>query len=271
MIMKVGITISCEKFDFPYIVYNGVNTDEVYRKLSSYGYDCVDFFAGDLPQQELKKISTSGMDNGIKIANYLPIGLTKKGFSLTDRDIAKRRYCIEGYFKEIEKAALLDADYITIGTARGNLQKDMDKSCYYELLAESVDRVCDFAKEAGVIVCIEAINRLEVNALNSAIECTDFLNRYNLSEAKLLLDVFHLNIEEKNICKSILYAKDKIAHFHIEDTNRLFPGGGHADYMEIFNTLREIEYDNSISIEAAPIPNSDECAKQSIEYLKNYF
>jgi len=269
--MKIGITLSCESFDFPYIVYNGTSDIAlVFDKLKKTGYDGIDFFAGNPPKEQLDIIKKNAKNSGIEIANYLPIGLAQGGNTLTDNDKQKRQKCIDGYKREMERAAFLESFSITVGTARGRIKKEDDTKRYFDRLAESMHRINDFAKGTKMQICIEAINRLEVNTLNSAKDCLWFIEEYNLNGVVLLLDVFHMNIEEKDIRGALLSAENRIGHVHIEDTNRLFPGGGHADYVRIFDALSKIKYSGYVSVEASPWPSADVCASKSVEYLKQF-
>jgi sugar phosphate isomerase/epimerase len=84
----------------------------------------------------------------------------------------------------------------------------------------------------------------------------------------LLLDTFHMNIEEPKIEDSIRAAGDRIFHFHVADSNRWYPGAGHIDFGAAMATLRDIGYTGYLSVEAMPMPDADTCAERAIANLR---
>ena len=68
----------------------------------------------------------------------------------------------------------------------------------------------------------------------------------------VILDTFHMNIEEINIVDSIINSKDRLVGFHVADNNRLSPGMGHLPWTDILNALRSINYNRVLSVEFCP-------------------
>jgi len=84
----------------------------------------------------------------------------------------------------------------------------------------------------------------------------------------LLLDTFHMNIEEPVIEESIRACDDRIFHFHVADSNRWYPGAGHLDFESILEALFATGYRGFVSGEFMPLPDADTSAKRSIAYLR---
>jgi len=84
----------------------------------------------------------------------------------------------------------------------------------------------------------------------------------------MLIDTFHMNIEEVSIYESIIKAKDYITHVHLADSNRWAPGSGHLDFAKIIKTLEEINYKGYLSAEILPLPDADRAARLTVEHLK---
>ena len=97
---------------------------------------------------------------------------------------------------------------------------------------------------------LEAVNRFEVNHHNTAQEVRDFIADIGSSSIRLLVDTFHMNIEEEIIADSMRAVKPILGHVHLADSNRKVPGKGHFDFSGFFRTLNEIGYDGSLTIEA---------------------
>ena len=86
----------------------------------------------------------------------------------------------------------------------------------------------------------------------------------------MMIDTFHMNIEDADMWGSILQAKDYIIHVHYSDNNRLAPGMGHFDFPKMTKVLQEINYKGYISAEILPVPDSYTAAKQAITSIKSY-
>ena len=119
-----------------------------------------------------------------------------------------------------------------------------------------------------VILTIEPLNRYECNFLNRADEIVELIKQIKSPNLKILLDTFHMNIEEKNLRDTIIETRENISHVHIADSNRKYPGMGHIDFIEICRTLREINYKGFISGEMLPSPNLETAMKQYIAKMK---
>jgi sugar phosphate isomerase/epimerase len=85
----------------------------------------------------------------------------------------------------------------------------------------------------------------------------------------LLLDTFHMNIEEPDIEASIRACGDRIFHFHVADSNRWHPGAGHLDFRSILDVLDVAGYAGFVSGEFMPVPDADTAAQRAVEHLRS--
>src|SRR5262249_7303304 len=118
----------------------------------------------------------------------------------------------------------------------------------------------------------EPLNRYETNMVNH-LRAGARLVGVGLSTQNVLLlaDLFHMNIEEKDLAETIRVSQGLIGHVHFVDSNRCPAGMGHIDYPPIVTALREIGYDGFLSAEALPVPDSDGAAAQTISWFRRYF
>jgi len=108
----------------------------------------------------------------------------------------------------------------------------------------------------GVPIAVEVLNRYEAFLLNTAAQGLRFVKEVDCESVKLILDVFHMHLEEVNLHSALREARDVLATLHLADTNRQGLGRGHLDLPALFHTLWEIEYDGPICLEFnAPGPN----------------
>ncbi|WP_182086554.1 sugar phosphate isomerase/epimerase [Aureimonas sp. ME7] len=114
----------------------------------------------------------------------------------------------------------------------------------------AIARTADLAKEAGVDLVLEVVNRFETNMLNTAAQGLQFVKETGSDHVTLHLDTFHMNIEEANPAAAIRLAADKIGYFHIGESNRGYLGDGVIDFDPIFDALLDIDYQKNISFES---------------------
>lgn len=115
---------------------------------------------------------------------------------------------------------------------------------------ESMTKVAEHAKQAGVTLCLEAVNRFECYFINTHSQLARFAKEVNHPNCRVMYDTFHSNIEEKNTVEAIRSCADVLAHVHISENDRSTPGSGNVRWKETFDTLHEVGYDGYLMIEA---------------------
>ncbi len=129
------------------------------------------------------------------------------------------------------------------------LLPDEDKQILTDRAIEGVREAIKAAEDNGVIFCVEVVNRFEQFIMNTAAEGIAFAERVGSPNCKILLDTFHMNIEEDSLRGSIVEAGNWLGHFHLGETNRRPPGRGRIPWPEIFGALREINYQGAVVME----------------------
>lgn len=117
------------------------------------------------------------------------------------------------------------------------------------LSAEMLAQVDGDLRDQGVRLGIEAINRFETDLVNTAQEAVTLAQATGSPHIGVLLDSFHLNIEEKDIIAAIALAGDRLFHFHVSDNDRGVPGSGHVPWDGVREGLRAAAYDGWIVAE----------------------
>lgn len=121
---------------------------------------------------------------------------------------------------------------------------------------ESVKRAGAYAQEDGIKLAVEPINRYETHLVNNVDQALKFIKDVGLENVKIMLDCFHMNIEEADPAASIRRAGKNLIHMHIADSNRQSVGRGHTDFKSIMRSLKEIGYSGYLAMEPLP-PLSD--------------
>ena len=147
--------------------------------------------------------------------------------------------------------------------------------------------ICTYAEANGKIICLEPLNRFETDFINTVEQGLAMIRAVDSPALKLLLDTFHLNIEEKNPAAAIRRAGKHVGHFHASASDRGTPGNDHVDWPGVAAALKAIRYDGSVVIEsftqdvaviarAAAIwrkmePRREDIAVQGLVFLKKTF
>ncbi len=180
------------------------------------------------------------------------------GLCLSSEDEAVRAAAVERVGELAAFAAGFDAPVI-VGLLRGKT----DEQGALDRFVEAMRACADEAAAAGGRLAIEAINRYETAMLTTAAETVDAVERIGRDNVGILLDTFHMNIEEVSLAGAVRRAGDRLAHVHIADSNRRAAGMGHVDFVEVAHALHDIGYRGWLSAEILPLPDDREAAAQA--------
>lgn len=129
-----------------------------------------------------------------------------------------------------------------------------DRRPYLERSIASMREAIKAAEDNHVIFNMEVVNRFEQFLLNTSAEAVAYVEAVGSPNAKILLDTFHMNIEEDFIGDAIVLAGDKLGHVHVGENNRMPPGFGHIPWTEIGAALRKIGYGGAVVMEPFLLP-----------------
>ncbi|HEU5069327.1 MAG TPA: sugar phosphate isomerase/epimerase [Verrucomicrobiae bacterium] len=169
-------------------------------------------------------------------------------------------------------------------TGRAEMVPPAQRRAQWRLVVRQLREICDVAGDAGVSIAMEPLNRFETDFLNTVEQGLALIAEVNRPALKLLLDTFHMNIEEKDIPAAIRRAGRHVAHFHACGSDRGTPGRDHLDWPGIRAALHDIGYAGDVVIEsftpdvkviarAAAIwrriePTREEIARQGLHFLR---
>ena len=221
-------------------------------KVKKLGFDVLEISCAMLKAistQELMEMKKMAANAGITLtAGYGPGA--NENLASANEDIVKN--AVAFYTDILKKLEILD-----IHTLGGGIYsywpvdytKPIDKAGDWERSVKNVRTVGKIAGECGVDYCLEVLNRFEGYLLNTCAECKAFVEQVDVPAVKIMLDTFHMNIEEDSMVEAILLAGDRLGHFHVGENNRRLPGKGGMPWYEIGSALRAIGYDKNIVME----------------------
>ncbi len=132
--------------------------------------------------------------------------------------------------------------YSAVGRAASYSEEE--KLQHKELVAENLTLLCDYARDRGIRIAMEVLNRFETDFVNTAAQAVEFVEFVNHPALGIHLDSFHMNIEEASPPDAIRLAGDKCRYFHFNENYRGFLGTGTIDFPSIFAALVDIGYDD---------------------------
>lgn len=223
------------------------NADYVYyiEKVAKLGFDVLEIAAHQLlsySDEEIAKIKASAEENNI----ILTAGIgPDENQNLSSEDPAIRKKAKEFFAELLE--ALSKLNIKILGGALHSYwpvdySKPVDKKGDWERGVEGIREVSFVAEKYGINLCLEVLNRFENHVLNTAEEAVAFVKEVNRPNVKVMLDTFHMNIEEDSIGNAIRTAGPLLGHLHTGECNRKVPGKGHMPWREIGEALRDINY-----------------------------
>jgi len=115
---------------------------------------------------------------------------------------------------------------------------------------ENMQKLSSIASDHGIALNMESLNRFEGFLINTSEECINYVKAVDRPNVHVMLDTFHMNIEEDSIADAIRASKGLLGRLHVGEANRRPPHDhGRICWKEIGNALREIQYDGDIVME----------------------
>jgi len=195
------------------------------------------------------------------------------GLALVHPDGAVCRAAEQRLHDIVQLASLLgNRTMINIGRVRGRLDwfPPNARATARTRIVDAVQALCDYAAPYGVRITLEPCNRYELDFVNTTREGLEVASQVAKPNFGLMLDLFHMNIEDASIEGALREARQILWHLHIADSNRLPPGLGHLDFASIIATLREIDYEGYLSVEARALPDPHTAAGLAAEYMRQW-
>jgi len=224
-------------------VFGETPLERVAEAVSEMGYDGLEL-KGDFPLPDASRVQAVLRD-----ADLLPLALTPENEDLAHPDPDRRQTAMLYYQSLIRFSHDIGCPIVSCHGAVGRVRALSSQEAEYHLMQESVAQLADEARSAGVKIAVETLNRYESHLLNTAEQTLAFFRGIGDSSVGILLDTYHMNIEENAPDDAVRRAADRLFLFHVADSNRKGLGRGHIDFGSLFAALQEIGYTGDIIVE----------------------
>ena len=253
------------------------------ERLQGQGYDAVEMFG------EPQKMGMKKLRDIFDSFNFHVCGITgmwgsisedswKRRILSADRSITKHteeyvmaciKMCQSVGGNEMNICLFADSDMATYDRNHRSLSGDK-KEAVIQKAIPLLNTLSRFAKDYGVHLLVEPLNRYNTPFCSSAKDAFVIANKVNHDNFGLLLDTFHMNIEEDSLEDTILKSRKLLRHMHLADNNRKMPGYAHINFQSIMRSLFSIGYNGYASFE----PNVNDkdyenLTKRGLEFIKS--
>ncbi|MHA1292489.1 MAG: sugar phosphate isomerase/epimerase family protein [Promethearchaeota archaeon] len=158
---------------------------------------------------------------------------------------------------------------VIIGLIRGRFNYNSNQIKEKLNIITSLKKCCKIAENYGVYLTFEPINSFEIDSFNTITESVKLIEEIGSENLKLLIDSFHINLEEDPgfVWDDLREIVHLVNHIHIADCNRRAPGTGHFDFKTFLTIFKNKGYKGFASVETIMKPSFEEVAKQTSKYL----
>jgi 5-keto-L-gluconate epimerase len=190
---------------------------------------------------------------------------TTRGNCLAKSDPAIRQRTIDLLKSFVDLASRFNS-VIVFGSLQGRACDEPDLAAGRKRIVETMTVIGEYATRKNVTLAFEPVNHLEVAHHHTIDSVARLVRSINQPGLKMMIDSFHMNIEEKDILAPLPAIKDIIAHVHLSETNRDILGRGHWNTAAFLNELQKIDYTGYCSIGVYNTNSSrKECIQQCIK------
>lgn len=260
----------------------------LFPKIKELGYDLVEIPVEDPQLIDASIVKNALLENELDVSVCGAFGPSK---DLTHEDVNIHRQCFDYLERCFELCNALEVKFLAgpmysaVGKARMASAEQRKKE--WGLAVKNLTKACQLADAAGLFIALEPLNRFESDMVNTAEDVMKLVTDINHNAARVLLDGFHMTIEEQNIRKAFNTVGDKLIHVQVSENHRGIPGTGLTPWNDFKLGLTDIDYQGAIVIESftpeikelaaavciwKTMANSqDEFAQKGLEFLKKTF
>jgi D-psicose/D-tagatose/L-ribulose 3-epimerase len=221
------------------------------RHVADLGFDVVE---ACLEQPDLltpSRLAVAAADAGLAVS---VCGAFSPERDVSDEDPAVRATGVDYLRRCVDVAAEVGSPHVAgpmyAGTGVTRLLPDAARRAQRDRAADALRGVAEHAAAAGVRLAIEPLNRYETDLVNTIEQGLDLCDRIGLDNVGLMLDTYHLNIEERSVGDAIRSAGARCFHVQASENDRGAPGAGHVPWREVADALDDIGYGGWVVIES---------------------
>lgn len=231
---------------------------ELFSKIAEMGFDAVEIAVEDPSLIDAVEVKKGLKQYGLEAVVCGAFGPTR---DLTHEDTAVHENCFNYIRSCLDFCNAWDAKFLAgpmysaVGKARMVPAEQRQKE--WNLAVENLRVVCQMAGERNLAIALEPLNRFESDLVNTAADVNKLIDEIDHPAAKIMLDGFHMNIEERDVEAAITSAGDRLIHLQVSENYRGTPGTGQTRWDAYRRGLEAINYKGIVSIESFTPDNKE--------------
>ncbi len=244
------------------------SVERIAPRLAEIGYAGVELQVRDPTAFDRQRIARLAKDAGIAITAVSTGQVSgEDGLYLTDAKPEVRAAAVQRFKDVLQLAAEYGVD-ASIGRSRGLLKWAPDRKTGLGWFRAAMEQVAPEAERLGIRIVLEPQMRFNTDFLHTFEETIQFIDGFGSKALAFEGDLFHMAMEEKSLPAAIVAGQRSghMTYFQLGDSNRLAPGWGHLNWVDIVETLKASGYDGWLAMEFTQQPDSDTCAQQAYRY-----
>ena len=257
------------------------------KKVADFGFDVIEFTPVDQykelnPDAIRRELEKYNLEVTISASFAAETDISHKDQSIRENGIQFMKELLD-WSKKIEAKIICGPLYSELGKKR-YLSQD-ERKAERDRAIDSLKRIGELALKKEIYVAIEPLNRFETDMVNIAEQAFSMCEEVDNPYIRMMLDTFHMNIEEKKIGDAIRLSGKHLVHFHACCNDRGIPGTGHIPWDEVVQALKEIQYEGYAVIESFDMgevgaqtmiwrplsPTLDDIAIEGLKFLQKKF
>ncbi|MGA8084156.1 MAG: sugar phosphate isomerase/epimerase family protein [Candidatus Nitrosopolaris sp.] len=257
--------------------------EKTLERLTGQKYDAVEMF-GEPHKLDLKSVNETFCSFGLPVCGITGMwgstseeGWKRRILTSNKEVLAYSQEYVKSCIKmcdflgggEVNLCLFADDEFVSFDRNHMLLSQDQKEGLIRRIAIPTLSKLTKYASDYGIQLLLEPLNRYSTPYCTTAKEALCIANQINQDNFGVLLDTFHMNIEEDSIERAIMESRRLLRHTHFADNNRKMPGSAHIDFHSIIKSLSTIKYDGYISFE--PILTDDRyetATKDGLEVIK---
>jgi D-psicose/D-tagatose/L-ribulose 3-epimerase len=232
--------------------------EELFPKIAAMGYDAIEIAIEDPSLIDAGAVKKALEQYGLQAIVCGAFGSSR---DLTHEDTAVHENC----FRYIESCLdfcvawntgfFAGPMYSAVGKAR--MISPEQREWEWDMAVKNLRIVCEMAAARNLEIALEPLNRFESDLINNINDVKRLIEDIDHPAAKIILDGFHMNIEEPDIERAIIAAGDRLIHLQVSENYRGTPGTGQTRWDAYKRGLEAINYKGVVSIESFTPENKE--------------
>jgi D-psicose/D-tagatose/L-ribulose 3-epimerase len=220
-------------------------------KVAGMGFDWIEFPLEEIGSFDIARAAELVKEHGLGVSTCAAMGPDR---DLIHPDPAVRKNGADYIRQAIDASQsvgspnLVGPIYSAVGRTWQATSEERARDL--DILVDTLQELAVYAGDHGVKMGIEPLNRFETSFVNLASQAVEIVDRVDHPSCGIMLDTFHMNIEEKSLGDAIRAAGPRLIHLHSCENDRGAPGSGNVAWDEVAQGLTDIGFDGPVVIES---------------------